>query len=110
MSLGNPLPVDFISSHIFSMKNVKVLWVGFKEKEAIYLLLNGAEPYYVKLPWDDKTAEQLQQIQQAMSKKGENGMPAGGEMMAIDPLSLETRESKFKHVPPPKQRSELKPN
>lgn len=102
--LGNPLPANVITQHLFQVKDAKIVWMGFVENKAIYLMLNvgKSEPVYVKLPWNKKNAERLQQLQREAGAKGEGGRPVGGDITADMPLSLETRPNNFKHRMPPR--------
>lgn len=101
--IGRPKPVEveWVRS---SIEEAKVIGYVLAEDQGIYLYLGipgEDEPMSYKLPWDRKTAEQIQ-------KAGEKARRQGTDLMVRNPFgslfekSLEERERMFYSMPQPK--------
>ena len=107
--LSHPAPLSWKA---FGSEKSQILGHYTIEDEGIYLLVlkpSEVEPSYYVLPWDRKTAEELQK---ALKEAEANG--TGVEMQWPEEGSLERREPMFHALPqpamPPKEEPPANPN
>jgi hypothetical protein len=92
---AKPVSLEWLGSHV---DEATILSATFVENDAIYLTLQwGPTPNLYRLPWDQKTAEQLQQALRDAQRNGTNPVMK----LPFEP-SWDREEPRFYALPQPK--------
>ena len=102
---GKPLVSNFLTKYMYRIEKAEILWFSLNDNKNITLLISNGNkhPIYLIIPWDQKSAEKLQEIK----RKQENGdydtaEGTEGKITIKKPFSLETRDNDIQHETPPK--------